>query len=70
MLYALQSRAVVWPEHREKKLNSREMFLSNQALRHLTPSPSLMHVLEETEEAAQTVELDQPVIDNVYMCVF
>ncbi|XP_031703046.1 uncharacterized protein LOC116383392 [Anarrhichthys ocellatus] len=48
---------VVWPEHRARKSNSREMFLSTQALRHLTPSPSPMDRVEETE---RTPHADEP----------
>ncbi|XP_037652248.1 uncharacterized protein LOC119504273 isoform X3 [Sebastes umbrosus] len=56
-------REVVWPEHTERKSNSREMFLSTQALRHLTPSPSPMNMIEETEQTAHTdePEEEQPV---------
>ncbi|XP_030299185.1 uncharacterized protein LOC115597438 isoform X3 [Sparus aurata] len=47
---------VVWPEHTGRKWNCREMFLSTQALRHLTPSPSPMDLMEETEPTAHTDE--------------
>ncbi|XP_051252076.1 uncharacterized protein LOC127361465 isoform X2 [Dicentrarchus labrax] len=50
---------VVWPEHTEKKSNSREMFLSTQALRHLMPSPSPMDMVEETEQTAHTDEPEE-----------
>lgn len=64
----LYSSEVVWPEHTERKSNSREMFLSIQALRHLTPSPALMDLAEGTEQAAYTEEPEeeQPV-QNVYI---
>ncbi|XP_053191132.1 uncharacterized protein LOC128374937 [Scomber japonicus] len=44
---------VVWPEHTLRKSNSREMFLSTQALRCLTPSPSPMDMAGEVEHTAQ-----------------
>ncbi|XP_044022121.1 uncharacterized protein LOC122861577 isoform X2 [Siniperca chuatsi] len=50
---------VVWPEHTERKSNSREMFLSTQALRHLTPSPSPMDMVEESEETAHIDETEE-----------
>ncbi|XP_045919283.1 uncharacterized protein LOC123979414 [Micropterus dolomieu] len=50
---------VVWPEHTERKSNSREMFLSTQALRHLTPSPSPMDMVEESEQTAHTDEREE-----------
>lgn len=64
----LYSSEVVWPEHTERKSNSREMFLSTQALRHLTPSPSPMDMVEESEQTAHTDEREeeQP-IHNVYI---
>ncbi|KAM7375832.1 hypothetical protein PAMP_005599 [Pampus punctatissimus] len=46
-------REVVWPEHTERRLNSREMFLSTQALCRLTPSPSPVDVAGGTEHTAQ-----------------
>ncbi|XP_018545495.1 uncharacterized protein LOC108892440 isoform X2 [Lates calcarifer] len=49
---------VVWPEHTKRKSNSREMFLSTQALRHLTPSPSPMGMVEE--ETEHTAHTDEP----------
>ncbi|KAG8013392.1 Protein ELYS [Nibea albiflora] len=52
-----RTREVMWPEHTERKSNSREMFLSTQALRHLMPSPTPMNMLEETE---QTTHTDEP----------
>ncbi|XP_027130721.1 uncharacterized protein LOC109142542 isoform X2 [Larimichthys crocea] len=52
-----RTREVMWPEHTERKSNSREMFLSTQALRHLMPSPSPMDMLEEIE---QTTHTDEP----------
>lgn len=59
----------MWPEHTERKSNSREMFLSTQALRHLMPSPSPMDMLEEIEQTTHTdePEEEQPV-QNV--CIF
>lgn len=56
LLHALSSSEVVWPEHTGRKWNCREMFLSTQALRHLTPSPSPMDLMEETEPTAHTDE--------------
>ncbi|XP_032356827.1 uncharacterized protein LOC116670422 isoform X1 [Etheostoma spectabile] len=50
---------VVWPEHTERKSKSREMYLSTQALRHLTPSPSPMEMVEETKQTAHTDELEE-----------
>ncbi|KAK1894557.1 Protein ELYS [Dissostichus eleginoides] len=47
------------PEHNERKSNSREMFLSTQALRHLTPSPSPLDMLEETVQTAHTDEAEE-----------
>ncbi|XP_042244671.1 uncharacterized protein LOC121881098 [Thunnus maccoyii] len=57
---------VVWPERTERKLKSREMFLSTQALRRLTPSPSPVDMAGGTEYTAQAdePEEEQPVIDN------
>nr|XP_033498259.1 protein ELYS-like isoform X2 [Epinephelus lanceolatus] len=54
---------MVWPEHTERKSKSREMFLSTRALRHLTPSPSPMDMVEDTEQTAHTdePEEEQPV---------
>ncbi|XP_023273001.1 uncharacterized protein LOC111663153 [Seriola lalandi dorsalis] len=49
---------VVWLEHAERKSNSRKMSLSTQALLHLTPSPSPMHMVEEQTE--QTAHADEP----------
>ncbi|XP_071355139.1 uncharacterized protein [Trachinotus anak] len=49
---------VVWPEHTERKLNSRKMSLSTQALLHLTPSPSPMEMVDEQTE--QTENTDEP----------
>lgn len=43
------SSEVVWPEHTERKTNTREMFLSTQALCRLVPSPCTVNVIEETE---------------------
>ncbi|KAI4804743.1 hypothetical protein KUCAC02_026359 [Chaenocephalus aceratus] len=51
---------VASPEHNERKSNSREMFLSTQALRHLTPSPSPLAMLEETAHTDEAEE-KQPV---------
>ncbi|XP_068436644.1 uncharacterized protein [Clinocottus analis] len=48
---------MVWPQHRARKWNSREMLLSTQALRHLTSSPSPTDRVEETE---QTPHADEP----------
>ncbi|KAF3844842.1 hypothetical protein F7725_008005, partial [Dissostichus mawsoni] len=50
---------VASPEHNERKSNSREMFLSTQALRHLTPSPSSLDMLEETVQTAHTDEAEE-----------
>ncbi|KAL3049165.1 hypothetical protein OYC64_008607 [Pagothenia borchgrevinki] len=50
---------VASPEHNERKSNSREMFLSTQALRHLTPSPSPLDMLEETVQTAHTDEAEE-----------
>ncbi|KAJ4939722.1 hypothetical protein JOQ06_029160 [Pogonophryne albipinna] len=50
---------VASPEHNERKSNSREMFLSTQALRHLTPSPSPLAMLEETVQTAHTDEAEE-----------
>ncbi|KAI3367730.1 hypothetical protein L3Q82_026578 [Scortum barcoo] len=50
---------VVWPEHTGRKSHSREMFLSTQALRHLTPSPAPMDMVEETEPTAHTDEKEE-----------
>ncbi|XP_054469243.1 uncharacterized protein LOC129103024 [Anoplopoma fimbria] len=47
---------LVWPEHKARKSNSRDMFLSTQALRQLTPSPSPMDRAEESEQTAHTDE--------------
>ncbi|XP_051806500.1 uncharacterized protein LOC127534683 [Acanthochromis polyacanthus] len=57
---------VVWPEHTERKSNSKEIFLSTQALCHLTPSPSPMNVAKEEEQTSHTdnPEEEQPVIYN------
>lgn len=55
----LYSSEVVWPEHTERKSNSREMFLSMQVLRHLTPSPSPMDMVEETKQTAHTYEPEE-----------
>lgn len=65
---SLYSSEVVWPEHTERKSNSREMFLSTQALRRLTPSPSPADMARRTEHAAQAdkPEEEQPIIHNVY----
>lgn len=67
-LHVLYSSEVVWPEHTERKSNSREMFLSTQALRHLSPSPAPMDMAKETEQTAHTdePEEEQPV-QNVYI---
>ncbi|XP_070834668.1 uncharacterized protein [Chaetodon trifascialis] len=46
---------VVWPEHTDRKSN-REMFLSTQALRHLTPSPSPVDTVKDTEQTAHADE--------------
>lgn len=35
------------------------MFLSTKALRHLTPSPSPIDIVEETEEAAPKYEPEE-----------
>lgn len=56
----LYSSEVASPEHNERKSNSREMFLSTQALRHLTPSPSPLAMLEETAHTDEAEE-KQPV---------
>ncbi|XP_063764385.1 protein ELYS-like isoform X1 [Eleginops maclovinus] len=57
---------VAWPEHDERKSNSREMFLSTQALRHLTPSPSPLDVLEETVQTAHTdLAVEKQPVSNV-----
>ncbi|XP_054893946.1 uncharacterized protein LOC129365073 [Poeciliopsis prolifica] len=45
---------VVWPKKPKRKSNSREIFLSVQALRRLTPSPFSMEAVEETEQTANT----------------
>nr|XP_010765351.1 PREDICTED: uncharacterized protein LOC104941885 [Notothenia coriiceps] len=50
---------VASPEHNERKSNSREMFLSTQAFRHLTPSPSPLAMLEETVQTAHTDEAEE-----------
>ncbi|KAM6968618.1 uncharacterized protein LKV04_017475 [Tautogolabrus adspersus] len=50
---------LLWPEHNEGKSNNREMFLSTQALHHLTPSPSPMAILEETEQTAHPDEAEE-----------
>ncbi|KAM9708508.1 protein ELYS-like isoform 1-T1 [Menidia menidia] len=47
-------REVVWPKTTEKKSKSRELFLSVQALRHLTPSPSPADMMDNTENMAPT----------------
>ncbi|XP_029900502.1 uncharacterized protein LOC115354306 isoform X3 [Myripristis murdjan] len=41
---------VVWPEHRERKCSSKELYLSTQALRHLVPSPSPVDIAVRTEQ--------------------
>ncbi|XP_041810446.1 protein ELYS-like [Chelmon rostratus] len=53
---------VVWPEHTDRNSN-REMCLSTQALRHLTPSPSPVGMVQETEptETADEAEEEEPV---------
>ncbi|XP_016527466.1 uncharacterized protein LOC103138730 isoform X2 [Poecilia formosa] len=43
---------VVWPNKPKRKSSSREIFLSVQALRRLTPSPFPMEAVEETEQTA------------------
>ncbi|KAM7403022.1 hypothetical protein PAMA_003784 [Pampus argenteus] len=52
-------REVVWPEHTERKSNSREMFLSTQALRRLTPSPAPVDVAAGTTHTAQEDEPEE-----------
>ncbi|XP_054861977.1 protein ELYS-like isoform X2 [Amphiprion ocellaris] len=61
---------VVWPEHTERKSNSKEIFLSTQALCHLTPSPSPVNVAAETEQTSHIDDPEeQPVIYNHQECV-
>lgn len=68
IFYVLYSSAVVWPEHTDKKSNGTEMFLSTQALCRVTPSPSPMDMIEETEETAHTDEPEElPAVHNVYI---
>ena len=55
----LYSSEVASPEHNERKSNSREMFLSTQALCHLPPSPSPLDMLEETVQTAHTDEAEE-----------
>ncbi|XP_047467352.1 uncharacterized protein LOC125023864 isoform X2 [Mugil cephalus] len=50
---------VVWPEHTEKKSNSREIFLSTQALGHLTPSPSPVDLAYEPGDERPAIH-EQP----------
>ncbi|KAK2826085.1 hypothetical protein Q5P01_020299 [Channa striata] len=59
-----KTSVVVWPEHPETKLGTGETFLSTQALRHLTPSPSPMDVGAEAEQTAtpDQTEEEQPVV--------
>ncbi|XP_023208249.1 uncharacterized protein LOC111612187 [Xiphophorus maculatus] len=45
---------VVWPKKPKRKSNSREIFLSVQAMRRLTPSPFSMEAVKETEQTANT----------------
>ncbi|CAJ1073669.1 uncharacterized protein LOC119504273 isoform X2 [Xyrichtys novacula] len=47
---------VLWPEYTERKSNSKETILSNQAPHHLTCSPSPSDVVEEPEQTAHTEE--------------
>ncbi|XP_035023722.1 uncharacterized protein LOC118116278 isoform X3 [Hippoglossus stenolepis] len=53
---------VVWPEHAERKSNSREMFLSTQDLSHLTPGSPPMDLTEE--QTAHTEEPGEELIHN------
>ncbi|XP_069391818.1 uncharacterized protein [Paralichthys olivaceus] len=53
---------VVWPEHSERKSNSREMSLSTQALSHLTPGSSPTDKTEE--QTAHTEECEEELIHN------
>ncbi|XP_035850515.1 protein ELYS-like [Sander lucioperca] len=61
---------VVWPEHTERKSNSREMFLSMQVLRHLTPSPSPMDMVEETKQTAHTYEPEEEHLNLSHQSTF
>ncbi|XP_038146588.1 uncharacterized protein LOC119787039 isoform X2 [Cyprinodon tularosa] len=61
----LSMRVFVWPKQPKRKSSSREIFLSAQALRRLTPSPFPLEALEETEQNANTedyyaLNFDQP----------
>ncbi|XP_069008954.1 uncharacterized protein [Embiotoca jacksoni] len=56
---------LVWPQLAERKSNGREIFVSAEALHHLTPSPAPMDTAEETEQTAcMDEEQEQPVIYN------
>lgn len=64
MFYIFYFSAVVWPEHTDR--NSREMFLSTQALCRVTPSPSPMDMIEETAHTDEP-EAELPALHNVHI---
>ncbi|XP_062252507.1 uncharacterized protein LOC133961426 isoform X3 [Platichthys flesus] len=57
-----QISELVWPEHAERKSNSRDMFLSTQTLSLLTPGSSPMDLTEE--QTAHTEESGEELIHN------
>ncbi|XP_029350185.1 uncharacterized protein LOC115036190 [Echeneis naucrates] len=63
-----KSRDVVWPEHVERKLKSRKMSLSTQALLHLTPSPSPVDVEEQVALTDDPAE-ERPIYDECERCI-
>ena len=63
-LHVLYSSELVWPEHAERKSNSRDMFLSTQTLSLLTPGSSPMDLTEE--QTAHTEESGEELILNVF----
>lgn len=66
--FLLYSSAVAWPDHTDRKSNSREMFLSTRALYRVTSSPSQVGIIEETEETAHTDEPEEELpAQNVYI---
>lgn len=61
----------MWPEHTERKPNSKQMLLPTEALRLLTCSSLPVHMAIETQQTAHTddPEEEHPVIYNVYIFI-
>lgn len=64
---SLYSSEVVWPERTQRKSNSREMSLSTQALRRLTPCPSPVNMALGAEYTAQADKPEEvkPIIKDL-----